>query len=55
MNQTKEALAELQSYVTDRIRTDGEIFKLAEDNLAALTRKMNISMVYPALSEITRK
>lgn len=41
--------------VTDRIRTDGEIFKLAEDNLAALTRKMNISMVYPALSEITRK
>lgn len=37
--QTKSALTELQTYVTDRVRSDSEIFILAEDNLQAFEKE----------------
>jgi len=31
--ETEKKLEELRTYISDRVRTDSEIFKLAEDNL----------------------
>lgn len=38
-NQTENSLEELKYYVSERVRTDSEIFKLAEDNLKVFEKE----------------